>query len=539
MNDRHSTPRKKRGRRLAIVTFGLVALLITVAIGAVLFAKSYAGRRLAAAIAAADRADPHWRLDDILATDQKLSDAENSAHVVADVIKLLPENWPSGPRPSAEPGQPKQPDAPALQVYQRLWDYPASTRLLADLAADVRATLAEQAEAVEIARTLKDFPRGRHELTIGPSVLDTLLPETHSTRTVARLLQMDALLRAHDGDLGGALESCCAMLNAGRSIGNEPFAISQLVRVAIGNLALDTARRVLALGEPSEAAIIRFQALIDSECAQPLLPIAINGERASQDELAIRIGTGQISVLALTSALAKDNSDFDLEPAVYKPNALTKPWYDFQRAVLLEWMSEAVVISRKPWSDQFDEWKRWEQCHADIKASSRSALLTHTVPLLLSLAISTSLDAHVRYEAMLRSTNLMLAAERHRPQTGRWPESAEKIDPAILPRPPIDPYNGRLIRLLARDGQLFVYCVGPNQRDDKGAYDPKQERTGGPVDIGTNAWDARLRGLYELPANVFQSGRDAGRSADKRDQAPAASGVPSSRGRPKGDGVTF
>ena len=54
---------------------------------------------------------------------------------------------------------------------------------------------------------------------------------------MARLLQADAAIRAHNGDLDGALDSCRAILGAGRSIGDEPFVISQLVRIAIGMLS--------------------------------------------------------------------------------------------------------------------------------------------------------------------------------------------------------------------------------------------------------------------------------------------------------------
>ena len=64
----------------------------------------------------------------------------------------------------------------------------------------------------------------------------------------------DAAIRAHDSDADGALESCRAVFCVGRSIGDEPFLISQLVRVAIGGVALNSIRRALAQGEPSEQA---------------------------------------------------------------------------------------------------------------------------------------------------------------------------------------------------------------------------------------------------------------------------------------------
>ena len=59
------------------------------------------------------------------------------------------------------------------------------------------------------------------------------------------------------------------LLSIGRSIGDEPFLISQLVRIAIGTVAMKSTRRVLGQGEPSDAALARLQALVLDELAQP------------------------------------------------------------------------------------------------------------------------------------------------------------------------------------------------------------------------------------------------------------------------------
>jgi hypothetical protein len=482
--------RTKRRWFLWLVGMPAVMLLTTASVLAVSLKRAQ-DRRLDAAIAAADRDNPNWRIADLLSHRAKVPDAENGAIVVAKVVKLLPEKWP-GHNNVPPPGVPQPPDPPAplaKRAYDHLTAAPAGVRLSDDLAMEVRLTLVENAEAVKLARTLVGYPRGRHEVTLGPAVIDTLLTETQNARTIARLLQMDAMLRAHDGDLDGALDSCRAILNTGRSIGDEPFLISMLVRVAIGQVALDTARRVLALGEPSDGAIVKLQTLIDDEAAQPLLTVALDGERGSMDEMIARLSTGKIHLADLVG----DNSGLDPKRLMAFPGGWSKAWFDHQRAVELEWMTDAAIISRKPLHDQPGEWKRWEQRVVDRK-KPWYGVYTDTIPLLLSPALSAGFNAYTRYQAMLRSTSLLLSAERHRRKTGTWPESADKIDPAFLARPPIDPYDGKLLRMKARDGQLFVYGVGLNRQDDGGRYNPKQEYNGGPVDVGTNAWDVALRG---------------------------------------------
>ena len=61
-------------------------------------------RQLAEAIAAADRDDAHWRLDDLLAHREVVPDPENSALVMKEVHEVLPEKWPERDRSNAGGG---------------------------------------------------------------------------------------------------------------------------------------------------------------------------------------------------------------------------------------------------------------------------------------------------------------------------------------------------------------------------------------------------------------------------------------------------
>ena len=58
--------------------------------------------------------------------------------------------------------------------------------------------------------------------------------------------------------------------------------------------------------------------------------------------------------------------------------------------------------------------------------------------------------------------------------------------------PPVDPFSGQAYRMEHRDGQLFVYSIGPNRTDEHGAYDAKRYHQGGPDDVVPS------RGTYSL-----------------------------------------
>jgi hypothetical protein len=355
--------------------------------------------------------------------------------------------------------------------------------------ADVlRDELETYGEVVKIARTVADYPRGRHELELGPTLIDTLLPEAQASRIAARLMAADASIRAQDGDPDGALDSCRAILGIGRSIGDEPFLISQLVRVAIGSVAMKSARRVLGQGEPSDPALARLQALILDELDQPLLLHGIRGERATVAELIRRLGAGEVSI----SALSEGAPRFD--PGA--PRAAIAPWgrllFDNQRAVALDWMNAAVAIARRPVAERPRLWEAW-QAEVDRVRLSRLGKFTATLPILMTPALSASSSSHSRCQCELGATAILLAAERHRRKTGDWPASIAAIDPSILPSAPVDPFSGQAFRLERRDGQLFIYSIGPNGTDEHGAYDSRRWTTGGPDDAGAVGWDVSLR----------------------------------------------
>ena len=136
--------------------------------------------RLGAAIAAADQDDPNWRINDLMENREEVPDDENSAIVVAEVVDLLPENWPASP--AREPGRPANPISPVDQTYSRLGDLPDNARPDDASLTILRDELRTYEEAVRLARTVVNFRRGRHDLELGPTLIDTRLPQTQGAR---------------------------------------------------------------------------------------------------------------------------------------------------------------------------------------------------------------------------------------------------------------------------------------------------------------------------------------------------------------------
>jgi hypothetical protein len=443
-------------------------------------------RRLDRAIKAADLDDPSWRIDDLMAAREPIPDAANSALVVARVLQLLPEDWPTGPKP--RPGEPIPPANDLVTAMDRLHKLPGNVQLDEATADRLRRELEAHADAVGIARTLVDYRRGRHELELGPTLIDTRLSETQASRNAARLLEIDAAIRAHDGDPAGALDSCRAIIGVARSIGDEPFTIAQLVRIAEGDVGLKAGRRTLGQREASDAALARLQALVLDELAQPVMLHGLKGDRATLTEIIRRIRDGEMPI----SALSEGGPPFDPDAPPTPLASWGRLMFDNQQAVALEWTNSMVDIIRQPdpkrpplvtaWQAEFDRVRR-----------GKLAPWTATLPMLMIPAFSVLVTAESRYHCLLGSMAILLAAERHRLKAGDWPGSIAAIDPGILAVAPVDPFTGQAFRMERRDGQLLIYSVGPNQKDEHGTVDPTRWMKDGPDDYGTGAWDVTFR----------------------------------------------
>ncbi len=83
-------------------------------------------------------------------------------------------------------------------------------------------------------------------------------------------------------------------------------------------------------------------------------------------------------------------------------------------------------------------------------------------------AMDAATTAAVRAEASNCAAVTFLAVERYRHKHKKLPERLEQLVPEFLEAVPADPYNGKLLRYVVRDGQPIVYSVGKNRKDDGG-----------------------------------------------------------------------
>ncbi len=374
-------------------------------------------------------------------------------------------------------------------VLRRVLDGHAAARVAGERAAAVgatksrpRAELAKASAALPLARPLADMPRGRHVFSCSPDFISTFYHHAQQTREVVTLLHYDAMLRAQEGDADGAVQSVRAALNAARSLSDEPFPLSQLVRIGCRTVAVAALERTLAQGEPSADALAPLQRALEEDEPDDLLLLLMRGTRAGSHAM-LEAGVSPTELRSLAMGIYEGISPAD-RAALYVPGSTIG-----QRAALLRHLNQVVEAAKLPEDQQ----------QAPLARLEEEARRGPQFVRLLAPAVANLRAQCRRSHAQLRCAIVAVAAERYRRQHGRWPESVEVLVAAgLLKEVPADPYDGAPLRFRRLDDGLVIYTLGPDGRDDSGTLNRKDPVADG-SDLGFRLWDVASRRQPPLP----------------------------------------
>jgi hypothetical protein len=464
---------------LAVVLLGGGYVVVTLA----------AGWKLRNAVAEVDRLDPRWRLEEVEADRADISEAHNAALMAMAVKPLMPKKWPAWEVMTNNPV--------AVALRDSFTSLEPQRQLSKEQMDALRTEMERASLAVPKARKLADMPEGRYPITYSEDFIGTLLPYAQDAREVAKLMAFDAMLRSQDGDAAAALTSCRAIVNAARSFGDEPFLISQLVRIACRHQAIGSLERILAQGQPAEADLRDVQQLVEKEEPEPLLLIGLRGERAGGARCLAHIeAQGLLArrkiVLGLIGNESRD-SQFTLMAVL---PLLSTAGLEWQRAAHLRFLTQFVEAAKLPHERQQAEMERLEK-----SAKDQPLLVRLIVPAVSKIMVSCR-----RSRVQLRCAAVALAAERYRLDKKKWPDKLETLHAAgYLHEMPIDLFDDQPLRMRRMEDGLLIYSVGPDGQDNGGHIDrgkPFLKDT----DMGFRLWDADKR---RQPAAPRKPAKDA------------------------------
>jgi hypothetical protein len=464
------TPRRRLGGWRWLVLAGVLLMPLIGLAGLYFYESALNDREVAEAVADVDHRDPGWRFEDLERSRPTPPDEQNAALRVMAVRRRMPGGWPT---PGAGGSVPLDNLVAELEPPQQF---------NAEQLRGLRAELERVKPALEEADRLADLPEGRYPVVWTLVTMDARLDDLQSSRSVADMLRHEASRRAQDGDMVGACREELALINTGRSIGNEYSLIPLLVRTSVLSVATAALERLLAQGEPDEQSLTAVQRLLEREDREtPAATVAaFRGERALTHRMLEAMERGDISLSSTGAAPTVGERLGDV---------LNAGMVRHSHALLLRYLTDSVEAARAPGPEQQTRLKELDAAYLDLdrRHDRRALLATMLLPGTRKVMASVP-----RKLSWLRSAVAAVAAERYRRAHGTWPESLEALVPEYLERVPADPYDGQPLRYRRLADGVVIYAVGPDGVDNGGHLDRKEPVAEG-NDLGIRLWDVKSR----------------------------------------------
>ena len=463
----------------------LIALLILGFFGDRYVTRRAGEKRYAEIVAHLDATDPRWRYEEIDADRGQLPDAENGALLISRFTAAL-----ATPRFDADPllGSDNQ----SLTPPNHDLDDPTYDA--------IDRALASNAQALAIALTFNEYPKGLRRYTLPPVTIDVRLPEAQQTRYVFRLLDLAAERAARDGRGGTALRQIRPMVNAGRSLDGEPFMIVALVRMACDRAIVTRVERTLGLSMPREQ-LPAIQSLLQCEADSDLFWYSLRGDRAVMDQLFRNLQTGDISFNDLANVGAGSSTPQSAGLETKFATWRYAPYLASDHAAFLEVVTAGYDARHLPEHQQRAQMNRVERVIRAMPPREFGTLITrNTTPSFRLIH-----DGSLRIKALLRTAVVGVAVERFRLAHGRWPASLAELPKDILPAIPLDPFDGQPLRYVKRADGVTVYSIGLDETDDGGKIRVGKTTSDPGQDIGFRLYDPAHRGLPAVPTTIPSS----------------------------------
>lgn len=313
------------------------------------------------------------------------------------------------------------------------------------------ATFHEVARTDATARFPADFSAGQY----------TLLSNTQSVRSGARVLSLQFHVHLHRGEMKGAVECVLAQLALAKVLDQEPMLISQLVRLAVTAIAQENARLLLQQPGVSDADLLRVQQVLRGIDFKAGLKRALAGERA-------------IGYMACIDAFGAASASAPLSPAEAQEKAARQPQRSDDAAKILE---HNLRIAEAADQSLLAGLREAEAIEAELHLLKAGFLsrMSYMMTLMFTPTYRMSVTAFARTAARRDCTDTAIAAELYRRKNGHWPTTLEQLVPEFLPSVPRDSFTDQPLKVVSTDAELKIYSVGKDGQDDGGKFSDKLE----------------------------------------------------------------
>jgi hypothetical protein len=357
-----------------------------------------------------------------------------------------------------------------LKTWQASYRNPANASLAKEFpvapqpqtpAADVLFALSKFDSAFEELRRASRRPYANVPVPYAEGLsasASTLLPYLATLKRCTQVLQLRAAAELADGQSAKALDDVKLSLYLNNSLRSSPFLISELVRLAMLQYALQPIWEGLAEHKWSDEQLVALNAELAKMDFLADYEFAMRGERAfaiasfenqrHTREIVSRQEDGNLVTTKLTFmpsayfyrnelAFARLNQQW-LLPLVNTNSRIVSP-------VTLQRANDAVRVEMQHYSPY-----------------KVQALMTFS-------AVASAVKRFALAQVSVDLARVACALERYHLANGEYPETLEVLSPKFIEKLPHDIINGQPLHYRrTADGQFVLYSVGWNETDDGG-----------------------------------------------------------------------
>jgi hypothetical protein len=283
--------------------------------------------------------------------------------------------------------------------------------------------------------------------------------QMHGMRQFARFLACHALWQSANGNPREATQDIDGIYALARHECEEPLMITQLVGIAIDNMATDTLQKILNSARPTAEDLDQLK--IDRWTSyQKMMQKEIRRESL--------IGWSFLSQFS-GSKMPKLQLDRKTSPVLENP-AWTQSIYrvfllQSEISAMRDIYDELHRVAALPYyqfkKDGHD--KKLEDSVREKTGGPCSMMLGLLIP-----AMNASLSAAARGDATHNTAVLALAISRYRLKNGHFPAKLGELVPDFLIAVPGDPFDGKTMKYKRTEQGAVIYSIGPDLVDDGG-----------------------------------------------------------------------
>lgn len=357
---------------------------------------------------------------------------------------------------------------------------------------DLAQFLRERSGELTLLRQAAAMPHCRFERDYFRPTVTMILPQLSDFRTAARLLAVDARHCTARGNISQAVEDVNAILGIARHA-REPLLVALLVSMSIETTAARELENILNHPGVTEEHL----AQIDVGMTYSLRDAFVRSLRMDEAMGLLAfctIGTGEIEFTQFI-----DNASQPMMAGFSQTFVLVLfPWLLEDLTMYRQFMRELQTLAAMrdpPVNDQVSSLKQLEDRVKSVRF--RAPLTNLLVPAYHHLFLGVA-----RAEGSRRVVITGLATYRYALRHNKLPGTLDELVPEYLPFAPLDPFDGRAIRMKSTaEGEITVYSIGPDLRDDGGQPLKRDQATAelkGDVTF-TVRWPPEKRGASTSP----------------------------------------